>query len=124
MMGWALGLLFSTAILLLIFSFIQNRQMEKSQQRRLDTMYLGVMEEIYKLQTQLKTIELDEAITAQAVGITANERAMLREMIDLLKRGYSIESISEKANMPISDTEQLLAPFMMKEERGKMVNDS
>jgi isochorismate hydrolase len=124
MMEWALGLLVGTAALLLIFSFMQNRHVAKSEQRKLDTMYLGMMEEINKLQTQVKSIEIDGEITAQEVGITPQERQLLRELLDLYKRGYSMESIASKIQVNEDELQELLAPYITAgNERSKVANE-
>lgn len=124
MMEWALGLLCGTAAFLLIFSYFQNKQKAKTEQQKLDTMYLGMMEEINKLQTQLKKIELDGEITAQEVGVTKEERQLLRELLDLYKRGYSMESIASKKNVKEHEIQELLAPYIAARNEGsKIVNE-
>ncbi|WP_246943332.1 hypothetical protein [Bacillus pinisoli] len=123
MMEWALGLLCGSAALLLIFSYFQNKQQAKTDQQKLDTMYLGMMEEINKLQTQMKKIEIDGEITAQEVGITKEERQLLRELLDLYKRGYSMESIASKKNVQEHQIQELLAPYIaLGNEGSKVVN--
>jgi isochorismate hydrolase len=123
-MEWVLGLLFGTASLLLIFSFIQNKQSAKTEQQKLDTMYLGMMEEINKLQIQMKNIEIDGEITAQEVDITPQERHLLREILDLYKRGYSMESIASKKQIDENEIQQLLAPYITSgNERRKVANE-
>ncbi|WP_456275118.1 hypothetical protein [Bacillus sp. AK128] len=124
MMGWALGFLVGSAALLLIFSFFQNRQLAKTEQQKLDTMYLTMMEEINKLQSQIKRIELDVEITGQEVGISSKERQLIRELLDLYKRGYSIESIASEKQVDEKDVQQLLAPYISPvHERGSVVNE-
>ncbi|MFD1737439.1 hypothetical protein ACFSCX_12825 [Bacillus salitolerans] len=123
-MEWAFGILLGTGSLLLVFSFLQNKRMERSEQRRLDTMYLGCMEEIDKLQKQIKTIQLDSEITAQEIGISPKDRLMLRDILDLYKRGYSTDSIAEKMKINKIDVQEILTPFMSPdEERRKISNE-
>ncbi|RSK25895.1 hypothetical protein EJF36_02745 [Bacillus sp. HMF5848] len=122
-MEWVLATLFIVAVVLLGVSFVMKRQTDQAEQRKVDTMYINVMEEINKLQTQMNKVELDGEITAQQVGVTLHEREMLRELLDLYKRGYSLQSMAEKTQMSVRDVEQLLAPFNSSiRERGKIAH--
>ena len=60
------------------------------------------MEEVHQLQQQIRNIELDAEITAQEAGILAassEQRILLRDVLDLHKRGYSFDSIAAKKQM-------------------------
>lgn len=121
MMEWALAILFGAAILLLILSFSKTKGATKVEQQ-LEDISLTFMDEVHQLQQQLRNIEIDAEITAQEAGILAAsspERILLRDALDLYKRGYSLESIATKKRMNHNEIEQLLAPYMKnKEERG------
>jgi hypothetical protein len=128
MMVWALAILFGTAALLLILSVFKNRQASKAEQQKIDMIYISIMEEINQLQEQIRNIELDGEIIAKEAGIQANsakERLLLRELLDLYKRGYTIEGISAKKRLNENEIEHLLAPYMAsKNERRKVANGS
>ncbi len=121
MMEWALAILFGAAILLLILSFFKTKETSKVEQQ-LEDISLSFMDEVHQLQQQIRNIEIDAEITAQEAGILAassSKRILLRDVLDLHKRGYSFESIATKKLMTSNEIEQLLAPYMKsKEERG------
>ncbi|MCM3585865.1 hypothetical protein M3182_08925 [Mesobacillus maritimus] len=127
-MEWAIAILFGTAAVLLIVSFVKTKQSSQVEQREIDTVYVSLMEEINKLQEQLRNVELDAEITAQEaqiIGIHTKERVLLRELLDLYKRGYTMEGIAEKTQLNEKEVEYLLAPYMAaKSERRKVANDS
>jgi hypothetical protein len=127
MMQWALAILFSSAALLLILSVLKTRQLANAEQQKIDSSYFSVMEEIDKLQKQIRNIELDGEITAHGIGvheISPKDRVLLRELLDLLKRGYSTQSISEKKQISENEVEHLLAPFKtIKGGRGQVANE-
>ena len=123
-MELALVFLFGIAVVLLILSFVKSKQAAKAKQREIDTVYVSLMEEINKLQTHIRNVELDEEITAQVAGISAEERSLLREILDLYKRGYSMEGIAANVNLSENEVKRLLAPYMKpKAERRKVAND-
>lgn len=126
-MEWALAILFSTAVILLIVSFIKARNSSKVEQREIDSVYVSLMEEVNKLQEQLRTVELDAEITAQearVIGANSKERVLLRELLDLYKRGYTLEGIADKTQLNEKEVEYLLAPYMaLKNERRKVANE-
>lgn len=111
-MGWVLFILFGTAVVLLIFNYVRTKRSTIIEQRKLDNMYLNFMEEINKLQDQIKNLELDSEITAQEVGISAEDRQRLRELLDLYRRGYSFESMAAKQQLEEKKVEEILAPYL------------
>lgn len=121
MMEWTLAILFGAAILLLMLSFVKTKGETKVEQQ-LEDISLSFMDEVHQLQHQIRNIEIDAEITAQEAGIlsaSSPERILLRDVLDLYKRGYSLESIATKKRMSPNEIEQLLAPYMKnKEERG------
>ncbi len=126
-MEWALAILFSTAVILLIVSFIKAKNSSKLEQREIDSVYVSLMEEVNKLQEQLRAVELDAEITAQearVLGVNSKERVLLRELLDLYKRGYTLEGIADKTQLNEKEVEYLLAPYMTsKIERRKVANE-
>lgn len=121
-MGWAIAILFGTAVVLLILSFIKTTQTNSQLEQQIEHVSISVLNEVHELEKQLRNIQLDAEITAQQAGVApaaSEERTLLREMLDLYKRGYSIESIAGKTKLNPNEVEHLLAPFMsQKAERG------
>ena len=113
-MGWALTILFSAAVLLLILSYFKTWQTSKKEQQ-IEHISLTFMEEVNKLQQQIRNIEIDAEITAQEAGVLAassEKRNLLRDVLDLHKRGYSMESIAKKKQLTKYEVEHLLTPYM------------
>ena len=121
-MGWAIAILFGTAVVLLILSFIKTTQTNSKLEQQIEHVSISVLNEVHGLEMQLRNIQLDAEITAQQAGAApaeSEEREILREMLDLYKRGYSIESIAGKTKLKPNEVEQMLLPFMLqKGERG------
>ncbi|MEH7124980.1 hypothetical protein V7127_17280 [Bacillus sp. JJ1773] len=126
-MGWALAILFIAAIVLLILSFYKSGQSSSRLEQQIDQLTFSLMEEVYQLQQQIKSLEIDAEITAKEAGIETvsyEKRLLLREMIDLHRRGYSYESIALEKQLSTDEAESLLASYIKpKEERGKVEND-
>ncbi|WP_252183644.1 hypothetical protein [Rossellomorea vietnamensis] len=114
MMGWALAILFGSAVILLILSFIKTAQSKSSVEQQIEHSSISLMNEVHELQKQIRNIELDAEITAKQAGAmeaSAKERLLLREILDMHKRGYSIESISSKNGLNPHEVEMMLAPY-------------
>jgi hypothetical protein len=124
MMEWALAILFSAAVLLLILSYFKTTSKHEDQIEQISLTFMG---EVNQLQQQIRNIEIDAEITAQEAGILAassNQRLLLRDVLDLHKRGYSLESIAKKKQLTMYEIEHLLAPYIKpKDERRKVTND-
>ncbi|MCJ7842202.1 hypothetical protein MUB24_15080 [Lederbergia sp. NSJ-179] len=115
MMEWMLAILLGTAVVLLILSFVKTRQTSTKMEREMDQLSLTFTDELYKVQQQIRLVEIDGFITAQEAGalpISSEQRVLLREVIDLYKRGYSIKNIAAKKGCSQQEMEQLLAPYM------------
>jgi predicted DNA-binding protein YlxM (UPF0122 family) len=57
--------------------------------------------------------------------LSPQEKLFMREVLDLYKRDYSMASIAEKKQVPVSEIEELLAPFQtLKNERRKVANEN
>ncbi len=127
MMEWALAILFGAAILLLILSFLKTMRISSKVEQHIDLLSSSFNDEVYQLQQKIRNIELDAEITAQEAGILAGsskQRILLRDVLDLHKRGYSFESIATKKKLTKNEIENLLAPYIKtKEERGKVANE-
>ncbi len=128
MMGWAIAILFGAAILLLILSFVKTKKSAKEAEQQMEQVSFTFMDELYKLQQKIRNIEIDAEITATEAGLLAgsssDHRLLLREVIDLQRRGYSIESIAAKKQMTQNEIQSLLAPYTKtKDEGGKVTND-
>ena len=127
MMEWALAILFGVAILLLVLSFFKTKETSKVEQQ-IEDISLSFTDKVHQLQQQIRNIELDAEITAQEAGILAassTHRILLRDVIDLHRRGYSFESIALKKQMTPNEIEHLLAPYMKsKDERSMVAHES
>ncbi|MBN6888261.1 cell division protein FtsL [Cytobacillus horneckiae] len=123
-MEWVLAILLGAAVVLLILSFVKAKQSKVQQEQHIDQVSFSLMDEIHQLQQQIKRMEIDAEITAQEAGVSPQEsehRALLREIIDLHRRGYSYESIATKKKITVQEAESLLAPYgKHKVERSKV----
>ncbi|MFI8686880.1 hypothetical protein [Rossellomorea sp. NPDC077527] len=121
-MGWIIAILFGTAVVLLILSFVKTTQSNSKLEQQIEHVSISVLNEVHGLEMQLRNIQLDAEITAQQAGAApadSEERDLLREMLDLYKRGYSIDSIAGKTKLKPNEVESLLSPYMtQKTERG------
>lgn len=123
-MGWAIAILFGTAVVLLILSFIKTTQTNSQLEQQIEHVSISVLNEVHELEKQLRNIQLDAEITAQQSGAApaeSEERFMLREMLDLHKRGYSIESIASKNQLTPNEVEHMLAPYMTRKSERSLV---
>jgi TolA-binding protein len=122
MMGWVIAILFGTAVVLLILSFIKTTQSKSQLEQQMEHVSISVLNEVHELEQQIRDMQLDAEITAQQSGAmeaSSEERLMLRDMLDMHKRGYSIESIAAKKQLPSTEVEGMLTPYMTrKAERG------
>ena len=124
LMEWAIALLFAAAVVLLILSFSKNNQQSKSFEKQLEETTFTYMEEINKLQEQIRNLELDSEIIAVQAGFvngSGQQRLLYREILDLYKRGYSAESIALKKQLSVDEIEQLLSPFKQLSDEGSNV---
>jgi hypothetical protein len=123
-MEWAIALLFAAAVVLLILSFSKNNRTSKSFEKQLEETTFTYMEEINKLQEQIRNMELDSEIIAVQAGFmngSGQQRILYREILDLYKRGYSAESIALKKQLSVDEIEQLLSPFKQLSNEGSNV---
>ncbi|MGP7815736.1 hypothetical protein [Niallia sp. 01092] len=122
-MEWTLAILFGAALLLFILSIVKSQQSSKAEQREIDMIHFSVLDEVEQLQKQLRNVELDLEIIEKKAGIklSSNERIMMREVLDLFKRNYSIESIAAEKNLSEMDVEHMLSPFLTAKEEGRKV---
>ncbi|WP_332631920.1 hypothetical protein [Halalkalibacter flavus] len=128
MMEWTLAILFGSAILLLILSFSKTRQSQKAAQQELEQFSISIMEEVYQLQKKMRDFELDAEISANEKGkqsVSPKQRILMREVLDLHKRGYSLEGIATETELTENEVRLLLTPYLEeKDERRKVANDS
>ncbi|WP_352920506.1 hypothetical protein [Peribacillus simplex] len=125
MMEWALIILFAAAVLLFILSFIKKDSAKVDSQ--LEQLAITFGDEMNVLQEKIRNIEIDAEITVQEAGVLAmssETRNLLREVLDLHKRGYSFESIAQKTKQPEEEIESMLTPYIKtKNERRNVAND-
>ncbi|MGM0852045.1 MAG: hypothetical protein ACQEWI_05410 [Bacillota bacterium] len=123
-MGWVIAIMFGTAVVLLILSFIKTTQSNSQLEQQIEHVSISVLNEVHELEKQLRNIQLDAEITAQQSGAApaeSDERFMLREILDLHKRGYSFESIASKKQLTPNEVERMLAPYMTRKTERSLV---
>jgi hypothetical protein len=127
LMEWTLACLFGISALLLIVSIKKNRNASKEEQKGIDLVHVSLMKEINDIQETIRNIELDIEVVMKEAGsqLSPQEKLFMREVLDLYKRDYSMASIAEKKQVPVSEIEELLAPFQtLKNERRKVANEN
>ncbi len=121
-MGWVIAILFGTAVVLLILSFVKTTQSKSKLEQQIENASISVRNEVHELEKKIRNMELDAEITAHESGASvadSQERLILRDMLDMYKRGYSFESIALKKQISPNEVEHKLAPYMTrKAERG------
>ncbi|MGE8078798.1 hypothetical protein [Peribacillus loiseleuriae] len=124
MMEWTLALLFGVAVVLLILSFIKSKQLKQEKEQQMEQFTISFLKELNQLQQKIQDVEIDTEIIAQKTGLS-KQRLLLREVIDLHRRGYSLESITAKSQMTEDEIKRLLAPYIKsKVERSDVTNES
>ncbi|MEH7013090.1 hypothetical protein V7087_20125 [Neobacillus niacini] len=124
-MEWTLFGLFLLSALLLVFSILKTYRDSKVEKKQIDLVHVSMMKEINSIQDSIRDIELDIEVVIKEAGIqlSADEKLFMREVIDLYRRNYSIESIAEKKEVSETEIEQLLTPYLkMKDEGGLVAN--
>lgn len=124
-MEWTLFGLFLLSALLLVFSIVKTYRDSKLEKKQIDLVHVSMMKEINSIQDSIRDIELDIEVVTQEAGIqlSAEEKLFMREVIDLYRRNYSIESIAEMKEVPVTEIEQLLTPYLkIKDEGGLVAN--
>lgn len=126
MMEWTLILLIAISAVLLIVSIISNRNTEKQKHKEIDLVHVSVMKDINSVHEQIRNLELDiEVVTKEAgIQLTPEEIIFKREVLDLYKRKYSIETIAEKMKATEAEINQFLTPYLAaKDERSKLAHE-
>lgn len=124
-MEWTLFGLFLLSALLLVFSIVKTYRDSKLEKKQIDLVHVSMMKEINSIQDSIRDIELDIEVVIKEAGIqlSAEEKLFMREVIDLYRRNYSIESIAEMKEVPVTEIEQLLTPYLkIKDEGGLVAN--
>jgi hypothetical protein len=126
-MVWTLGGLFVLSVLLLIISILKSNHVAKMEHNQIDVIHISTMKEINALQESIRNLELDIEVVMQEaeIQLSSEEKVFMREVLDLYKRNYSIESIAKQKQVPESEIEQRLAPFQkIKDEGRKVANEN
>jgi hypothetical protein len=124
-MEWTLIALIGISALLLIVSIAMNRKAEKQKHKEIDLVHVAVMKDIKDVHEQIRNIELDIEIVTKEAGIqlSPEEINLKREVLDLYKRKYSIQTIAEKKQVSETEVNELLAPYLtLRDERSKMAH--
>jgi len=122
-MEWTLFGLFLISAILLGFSLVKSYRDSKVEKKQIDLVHVSMMKEINSIQDSIRDIELDIEVVIKESGIqlSADEKLFMREVIDLYRRNYSIESIAEKKEVPETEIEQLLTPYLKVKDEGGLV---
>jgi hypothetical protein len=126
-MEWTLAGLFGISALLLVFSILKTTQASKEEHNAIDQIHVSMMKEINAIQDSVRNVELDIEVVTNDPGIqlSSEEQLLMREVLDLYKRNYSIESIAGMKEVTESEIELLLAPYLnQKDERRKVANEN
>ncbi len=127
LMEWTLAGLFVISAILLIISIIKTLQATKAEHKGIDMVHISLMKEINDLKESIRNLELDIEIVMNEAGVqlSSQDKLFVREVLDLYIRSYSIESIAEKKQVPESEIQEILAPFMeLKDERRKVAHEN
>ena len=127
LMEWTLISLFVVSVLLLIFSILKTNHAAKVEHKQIDLAHISTMKEINAIQETIRNMELDMEVVMKEAGVqlSSNEKLFTREVLDLYKRNYSVESIAEMKQVTISEIEQLLIPYQhLKDEGRKVANEN
>jgi hypothetical protein len=108
---------------LLGYSLFKSYRDSKVEKKQIDLVHVSMMKEINSIQDSIRDIELDIEVVIKEAGIqlSADEKLFMREVIDLYRRNYSIESIAEKKEVPETEIEQLLTPYLKVKDEGGLV---
>lgn len=125
-MAWTLAGLFGISVLLLIFSIMRSSQTAKKEHNQIDLIHISTMKEINALQESVRNIELEIEVVMKEAGIqlSSEEKRLMREVLDLYRRSYSIESIAEMKQVPVNKIEQILAPYQQVKGEGRKVTNA
>lgn len=122
-MGWALVILFGVAVVLLVLSYRQTSKLAKEEQQ-IERVSLSFMDEVYHLQQQIRNLDMDTEIIAQETGVlngSSEKRLLVREVLDLYRRGYSFDSIASKKQLPKNEVKAMLSPYMKENDERRKV---
>lgn len=126
-MEWALAILLAAAIVLLILSFYIAGKTKQDQKRENEVLSATFIKEVNQLQEQISNVELDLEILAYEANIksSSEQRAVLREVVDLHRRKYSLNTIAAKTNLSENEIEKMIEPFKtIKPKRGNVDDES
>lgn len=121
LMEWTLAGLFLLSAILLTISLLKLNRTAKEEHKQIDLIHISTMKEINALQESIRNMELDMEVLTKDAGIkhSAQEKLLKREVLDLYRRNYSIESIAEMKQVTENEIEQLLAPFQEVKDEGR-----
>ncbi len=126
-MEWALAILLAAAVVLLILSFYISSKTTQEQKRENEVLSATFIKEVNQLKEQISSIELDLEIIAHEAKINSSseQRIVLREVIDLYRRKYSLKTIAAKTNLSENEIEKMIEPFKTtKPKRGNIADES
>ncbi|GAE24391.1 hypothetical protein JCM9140_309 [Halalkalibacter wakoensis JCM 9140] len=114
--------------MLLILSFIKTKQSSNAAKQELEQFSISIMTEMYQLQQKIREFELDTEISEQEKGrqaVSPKQRILMREVLDLYKRGYSLEGIATETELTENEVKLLLTPYLEDSDgRRRAANES
>ena len=113
--------------MLLILSFYISSKTTQEQKRENEVLSATFIKEVNQLKEQISSIELDLEIIAHEAKINSSseQRIVLREVIDLYRRKYSLKTIAAKTNLSENEIEKMIEPFKtIKPKRGNIADES
>ena len=126
MMEWAIVILLGAAVVLLILSVSISKKESEKQQNDNEMLTASMMKEVSDLQEQIRKLELDLEIIAEEANLksTEEDRLLMREVLDLHRRKYSLGTIAAKTSLTEDELERMIAPFKKaKVKRGNLTDD-
>ncbi|MEH7419315.1 hypothetical protein V7266_29230 [Neobacillus drentensis] len=126
MMLWTLAGLFGISVILLVISIYRTSLVSKAEHKQIDLIHISTMKEINAIQDSIRNIELDIEVVMREAGVqlTSEDKVFMREVLDLVNRNYSTESIAEMKNVSVDTIEQMLAPYRTIKEGRKVANEN
>lgn len=124
---WTIASLFGISLILLIASLIKTTVASKREAERIDLAHISLLKEMKEMKEAIRNLELDNEILFQEaeLQLSARDKLLKREILDLYKRGYAIESIAEKTNANERQVQELLRPFILSNgERRTVANEN
>lgn len=120
-MGFTLIILFVISAVLLIISIMKTIQAAHKERKNIDLVHIALMKDIDELKESIRGIELEKEVLLEKTGVqlSLEELGFMRDVLDLYRRSYSIESIAEKKGVSVEEIQEVLAPYLATGSEGR-----